>query len=510
MSIQNWKFNTTDNGNFFWEAISNTGEILGRSSQNFKSQNGAKYNADLLGRSGNYSQKLAWEFMQDKENNWIWKADNTVNKENVASTHKPFATKIEAVKNATFFGYKGEFVSLLKDDANIDNNQKSSTNSTVKDKKANVAPLANNLNIVKTSTPEKYDERIYTNDNQEDSTSWWKWLLLGLLILGLLYWLLPLLTKKAEPTNIDFNVGTSINQSSGILGVLQNPNFGVLSGAVKSANLTDTINKSTPLTILAPTNEAFQNLSPEILSNIQKPENVNQLQNTLKNHLFNGNINLNELKDGSVIKSLAGNDLPIKIDNGKLLINGVEIDKNIDSTSTGFSVYSIPKLLDLPINNPKSETTPVSALENPKSEYKAGSNLDLLYKNGNFKTLLAAINVADLKTILEGDGPFTIFAPDDEAMKSVQPTLNELLKPENKQKLQSFLKNHVALGKNTYQEFKASKIVTNLNDQRVILRTNNEGIGRVEGFKNTSLAPVPDIITNNGVIHTLTDSPLLI
>jgi uncharacterized surface protein with fasciclin (FAS1) repeats len=511
MSIQNWKFNTTDNGSFFWEAMTKVGEILGRSSQNFKSQNGAKYNADLLGRSGNFSQKLAWEFMQDKENNWLWKADNTVNKENVGAAHKPFKSKIEAIQNAMLFGYKGEFVSLINNATSEvhDSNPNAKPSTFVNTQKTTVVPTTNNLNVVKNLSADKYDERIYVNDNQEDNSSWWKWLLLGLLILGLLWWLLPMLTKRADNVSTDNNATTSIIQANGVLGALQSPNFGVLSGAIKSSNLLETINKSTPLTMLAPTNVAFQALTGDALANLQKPENIGQLQSILKNHLFNGNLNLNDLKDGSTIKSLAGADLPVKIDNGKLFIDNVEIDKTIDSNVNGFSVYAVSNVLSIPVNTTKTEI-PTPAADLIKSEYKAGGELDVLYKTGNFKTLLAAINAADLKDTLEGDGPFTIFAPNDEALKSVQSTVDDLLKPENKTKLQAFLKNHVALGKNTYQDFKSSKIVTNLNDQRVILRTNAAGIGRVEGFKNTAAAPVPDIMTNNGVIHTLTDSPLLI
>lgn len=509
MSIQNWKFNTTDNGSFFWEAMTKSGETLGRSSQNFKSQNGAKYNADLLGRSGNFSQKLVWDFMQDKENNWLWKADNTVNKENVAAAHKPFKSKIEAVQNALLFGYKGEFVSLISNTDVKDSNPNAKPITGINSSKTNIVQPSSNLNLVKSSISDKYDDKIYVKNNQEDNSSWWKWLLIGLVILGLLYWLLPLLTKRADNQNVDNNSTTSINQ--GILNALQSPDFGVLSGAIKSSNLTDTINKSTPLTMLAPTNTAFQGLPAETLSNIQKPENVTQLQSILKNHLFNGNLNLNNLKDGATIKSLAGVDLPVRLDNGKLFIDNVEVDKTVDSNINGFSVYAITKVLTT--NSTKIDALPATIVDNntgSKTEYKNGSNLDALAKNGNFMILLSAINAAELKDVLEGNGPFTIFAPNDDAMKSVQSTVDNLLKPENKTKLQSFLKNHIALGKNGFEEFKANKIVTNLNEQRVILRTNPNGSGRVEGFKNTAQAPIPDILTNNGIIHILTDSPLLI
>ena len=66
---------------------------------------------------------------------------------------------------------------------------------------------------------------------------------------------------------------------------------------------------------------------------------------------------------------------------------------------------------------------------------------------GQFKTLLAAIKAADLETTLKGDGPFTVFAPTDEAFAKLPAgTVETLLKPENKAKLASILTYHVVSG----------------------------------------------------------------
>src|SRR3954454_8696231 len=68
----------------------------------------------------------------------------------------------------------------------------------------------------------------------------------------------------------------------------------------------------------------------------------------------------------------------------------------------------------------------------------------------NFNTLVAAVKAADLVDTLKGPGPFTVFAPTDEAFAKLPAgTLQELLKPENKAKLQSILKYHVISGKKT-------------------------------------------------------------
>ena len=67
---------------------------------------------------------------------------------------------------------------------------------------------------------------------------------------------------------------------------------------------------------------------------------------------------------------------------------------------------------------------------------------------GSFKTLVTAVKAAGLVETLKGDGPFTVFAPSDDAFKKVpEAALKDLLKPENKSKLQDLLKFHVVSGK---------------------------------------------------------------
>src|SRR5436190_6707268 len=73
--------------------------------------------------------------------------------------------------------------------------------------------------------------------------------------------------------------------------------------------------------------------------------------------------------------------------------------------------------------------------------------VDTAAGNPNFKTLVAAVKAADLVDTLKGKGPFTVFAPTDEAFaKLPKGTVENLLKPENKKKLQSVLTYHVVAG----------------------------------------------------------------
>ena len=83
--------------------------------------------------------------------------------------------------------------------------------------------------------------------------------------------------------------------------------------------------------------------------------------------------------------------------------------------------------------------------------------VDTAVEAGSFKTLLTAVQKAGLVETLKGDGPFTVFAPNDQAFKNFWPgTLQNLLKPENKDKLKLLLTYHVVSGKVKSQ--KATKL----------------------------------------------------
>ena len=123
---------------------------------------------------------------------------------------------------------------------------------------------------------------------------------------------------------------------------------------------------------------------------------------------------------------------------------------------------------------------------------------------GNFNTLVAAVKAAGLVDILKGPGPFTVFAPTDEAFAKLPPgTLESLLKPENKAKLQSILTHHVVPGKVMAQDVVKLHSAKTLEGQNITIKTMNGGV-MVDGAHVIKT----DIVTSNGVIHVI-DSVLL-
>ncbi|MDX9912013.1 MAG: fasciclin domain-containing protein [Phycisphaerales bacterium] len=130
---------------------------------------------------------------------------------------------------------------------------------------------------------------------------------------------------------------------------------------------------------------------------------------------------------------------------------------------------------------------------------KQGDIVDTAVKAGQFKTLAAALQAAGLVEVLKGEGPFTVFAPTDEAFAKLPAgTVESLLKPENKDQLIAVLTYHVVAGKAEAKQVLSQKAWTTVNGQRVEI-TQRAGSAMVDGAKIVKT----DIGCTNGVIHVI-------
>ena len=124
--------------------------------------------------------------------------------------------------------------------------------------------------------------------------------------------------------------------------------------------------------------------------------------------------------------------------------------------------------------------------------------IDTALSAGKFSTLAAALAAAGLIETLKGDGPFSVFAPTDEAFSKIAPeTLSELLQPENKARLTAILTYHVVRGRFTAAEVTDLESATSLQGQTVKIST-KDGI-RI----NDARVLTPDVQATNGVIHII-------
>jgi transforming growth factor-beta-induced protein len=123
---------------------------------------------------------------------------------------------------------------------------------------------------------------------------------------------------------------------------------------------------------------------------------------------------------------------------------------------------------------------------------------------GSFKTLVAAVAAAGLVETLKGSGPFTVFAPTDEAFaKLPKGTVESLLLPENKEKLVAVLTYHVVPGKVLASDVVKLKSAKTVNGKEATIKVSDEGV-----MVDAAKVVTTDIEASNGVIHVI-DSVIL-
>ena len=130
--------------------------------------------------------------------------------------------------------------------------------------------------------------------------------------------------------------------------------------------------------------------------------------------------------------------------------------------------------------------------------------VDTAVAAGSFKTLAKALDAAGLVTTLKGAGPFTVFAPTDEAFAKLPAgTLETLLKPENREKLRRILTYHVVSGKVMASDAMKLQSAKAVSGDTITVKAEN-GVVHVDSATVTSA----DVTASNGVIHVI-DSVIL-
>lgn len=137
-----------------------------------------------------------------------------------------------------------------------------------------------------------------------------------------------------------------------------------------------------------------------------------------------------------------------------------------------------------------------AALAQPAS----GDIVDVAAGNSDFETLVAAVKAAGLVDTLKGDGPFTVFAPTDEAFAKLPAgTVDDLLKPENREQLTRILTYHVVPGRVTSDQLAGKQIQADTAGGQV-LDIDASGAGVMVQQATVTAADIP---ASNGVIHVI-------
>lgn len=271
--------------------------------------------------------------------------------------------------------------------------------------------------------------------------------------------------------------------------------FTTLAAALQSAGLIDTLKGTGPFTVFAPTDKAFNKLPSGTVEELLKPENKDLLTNILKYHVSDKKMMAKDVIAMTSMTMLNGETANIEVKGNKVTIDGADIIITDIETSNGI-IHVIDTIMV-----PGVDIKPPSLMDKKEIPTADKDIIDTAIADGNFKTFIAAVEAAGLKDALKSAGPFTVFVPSDKAFaKLPKGTLEDLLKPENKDKLIDILKYHVADKKLMATDVSSMSSLQMLNGKTADISIKNKKID-IDGANISST----DIMASNGVIHVIDD-----
>jgi len=251
--------------------------------------------------------------------------------------------------------------------------------------------------------------------------------------------------------------------------------FKTLATALTAAGLVETLKGKGPFTVFAPTDDAFAKLPKATLENLLKPESKKALTDILTYHVAAGSLMAADVVKKNLVDTVNGIPVQIKLDGSKVFVNTAQVIITDIKTSNG-----IIHVIDSVILPPKDIVETAVA-------------------DGRFKTLAAALTAAGLVDTLKGKGPFTVFAPTDDAFAKLPAgTLTTLLKPESKKSLTDILTYHVVSGRVMAADVVKLTTANTVNSKPVTIKVDG---GKV--YINDAQVIITDILTSNGVIHVI-------
>jgi transforming growth factor-beta-induced protein len=279
---------------------------------------------------------------------------------------------------------------------------------------------------------------------------------LGIVVLGV-YWAFFL-----QPAKLKDIVETAADDGS----------FTTLVTALEAANLVDTLKGTGPFTVFAPTDDAFNALPSGVLDDLLA--NVTALTEVLTYHVVSGKYMAADVVTLSALTTVQGDDLTIDVTDTTVKIDGATVVQTDIETSNG-----VIHVIDIVV-------VPGGVLDIVQTAEYAGS----------FTTLVTALEAADLVDTLKGTGPFTVFAPTDDAFNALPSgVLDDLLA--NVTALTEVLTYHVVSGK-----YMAADVVTL--SALTTVQGGNLTISATDGVQIDGANVVQtDIACRNGVIHVI-------
>ena len=265
--------------------------------------------------------------------------------------------------------------------------------------------------------------------------------------------------------------------------------FNTLAAALQAAGLVDALKGDGPFTVFAPTDEAFAKLpAGTVESLLADPSGA--LTDVLLYHVVEGAVRSTDLSDGMEAPTLNGAALTFALADGAVRVN--------DSTVVAADVEASNGIIHV-IDTVLLPPAPEAAAEEPVAEAPALKDLvDTAVDAGSFPTLVQLVQAAGLVDALKGEGPFTVFAPTEEAFAAVDPATLEALLADPTGLLQQVLLYHVVEGAVLSTDLTDGLSVNSLQGSPVTFMLHEGSV-----MINDANVVAADIHASNGVIHVI-------
>jgi len=279
----------------------------------------------------------------------------------------------------------------------------------------------------------------------------------------------------------------------------------ILVKALVAADLADTLRSPGPFTVFAPTDAAFKALPPGTYDKLMKPENKKQLVDLLTYHVLPDSYPVSRFHHKTYnLQSVEGKDVTVKKqrinDKDLITVNGDARVIAADNFATNGVVHIIDKVLTVP-------SGPAPPSPGPPTPAPGTKNIVQLAESvSDLSTLVAAVVAGDLADTLSSPGPFTVFAPTNDAFKALPPgTFDRLMKPENKKELVDILTYHVLPEEVLSKDLKPFQAVKTVEGKPLHVTKFGGRVRVGASLESKDLRKVikADNIASNGVVHII-------
>jgi uncharacterized surface protein with fasciclin (FAS1) repeats len=266
--------------------------------------------------------------------------------------------------------------------------------------------------------------------------------------------------------------------------------FTSLVAALQQAELVDTLNGEGPFTVFAPTDEAFAALPAGTLDSLFA--DIPALQAVLTYHVVPGQVMAADVINLDSADTVQGEAIDITVQDGTVMVNGANVIFTDIEGSNG-----VIHVIDAVILPPSMTAAEEESMEEEAMMEEMPDIVDIAVNDGRFTTLVTALQAANLVDTLKGEGPFTVFAPTDEAFNALPDgTLEGLLA--DIPALTDVLLYHVVPGK-----VMAADVVNLESADTVLGQPVSISVTDGNVMVDNANVIIPDIEGSNGVIHVI-------